>query len=194
MAKSNLAFAPLPAAAEMVAFATAQPVIKAPSAVVTLTPKAAPSPRALAFNYAGLFPADALSAAFNEDLVKQALNGRVSAQFVALASTHGLIVPVSKADFEVWSRLILADHVAPFRAMKKSLAYAEALACMRECMGLEAVKRGAWPVKAKAAPKAEKPAYVMTPAAQAIVAKVRDAELEKADLLALIAAIKAQIV
>ncbi len=191
MAKSSLAFTALPSAEHVLPFSTA--AVKA-SPSVTLVPKHTPSVKALAYNYAGLFAAPTLGAAFNEDLVKQATNGRVSAQFVALASTHGLIVPVSKADFEVWSRLLLQDHVAPFGNMKKSLAYAEALDCMRDCMGLEAIKRGAWPERAKAAPKAPKAPYAMTAKAQAIVATVRDSDLSKEDLKALVEAIKAQIV
>lgn len=203
MAKSALAFAALSALTAAPATAAPTPSLATPpfstaaSRVHTLTPPKvhAPSGKALAYNYAALFTGDKLGAAFNEDLVKQATNGRVSAQFAMLAGADfGMPVPVSKADFEVWSRLILQDHVAPFRHMKKSLAYADALECIRDCMGLDTVKRGAWPVRAKATKKAEKPAYVMTPAAQAIVAKVRDSGLSRADLTALVAAIKAQIV
>lgn len=167
----------------------------APAAVVIGTlsqaPARAASARASAFNYAGLFAASVVALAFNADVVKQAESGRVSAQFRELSATLGLIVPESKKAFDKFSRDIIGDVVAPFpKAKAKSSKYCEALALIRETMGLDTVKNGWFTEPKPAAAKAEKPAYVPSGAVSAIVAKL--AGLDNAALQYIIKAAQAQ--
>lgn len=175
--------------------ATVDTIAHAPTtAVATLTPTKpkAPSVKAMAFNYASLFTADKLGDAFNADLVKQAASGRISAQFIQLAGLDGLVIPVSKANFDKYTAIYLQANIKPLGSAKRATAYGDAFAMLRDVMGLASVKRTSWAAAKKVA--VAKPVHAMSADALAIVATVRDAALSKADLQALVKAIQAQIV
>jgi hypothetical protein len=99
------------------------------------------------FNFSAIFPANDKNAALNADVIKQAKNGRISHMFAALAATHGLTLPVSKATFDKYSRDYITGAMHPFKAagaLKKGEFYREAFAAIRAEMGLEVVTGPSW--------------------------------------------------
>ena len=156
----------------------------APAATITVIdglPKTrTASPKALAFNFASLFNAGAVGAAFNDQVITQAISGRVCHQFVKLSATLGLIVPTGKAQFDNWSAAIVTDVVAPFKAHGKSVAYCAALVLIRETLGLSDVVTGAW--AAPKTPKAKKAATVKTPS-KATITTTPDADSDASESL-----------
>jgi hypothetical protein len=99
------------------------------------------------FDFSKIFPANDKNAALNADVIKQAFSGRISHIFAALAATHGLTLPVSKATFDKYSRDYITGAMHPFKAagaLKKGEFYRAAFTAIRAEMGLEVVTGPSW--------------------------------------------------
>lgn len=174
--------------------AIATPAVATPS-VVTLkpqAPKATPSPKAIAYDYASHFKADVISAAFNAELVRLAQSGRIFKGFVLAMAVEGFTVPETKAGFQKWATLNFGDKIPPFKSAKKSNAFKGMVNNVLDCLGLDKLP-GYYADKAKAV-KATPEAYKPSAELQAIESSIRKLDtLDKKAANWLIDAIRSQV-